>query len=274
MQFHAQDPKCGDAAVDLNTLGGSWKVPKEALTGDVTCEYTLTGADGKKYQMEFTAFKVGTTDVCTDDYVQVSFDGKFDDNTYKKCGTTIPEKPSASTTNVIKVKFASTSANAGTNTFTAKITEVPAPAQDPKCGDAAVDLNTLGGSWKVPKEALTGDVTCEYTLTGADGKKYQMEFTNFKVGTTDVCTGDYVQVSFDGKFDDNTYKKCGTMIPEKPSLSTTNVINVKLVSTSVNAATNTFAATIKENSKEALRVCTALLLSFTLISSLCEFFIG
>ncbi|VDP82314.1 unnamed protein product [Echinostoma caproni] len=318
LSFHtasAQDPNCGQTAVDLTTLSAPWKVPEKALSGAGTCDYTLTGAEGKKYKLDFTAFTVGTSDQCTDDYVQVSFDGQFTEQTYKKCGTSVPEQPPESTSNVIKVKLVSSANQAGTNTFTATVTEgevgtsdqctddyvqvsfdgqfteqtykkcgtsVPEqppestsnvikvklvssanqagtntftatvkevpdqPAQDPNCGQTAVDLTTLSAPWKVPEKALSGAGTCDYTLTGAEGKKYKLDFTAFTVGTSDQCTDDYVQVSFDGQFTEQTYKKCGASVPTQPPVSLSNVIKVKLVSSAVNAGTNTFTATVKE----------------------------
>ncbi|VDP79952.1 unnamed protein product [Echinostoma caproni] len=119
-------------------------------------------------------------------------------------------------------------------------------AHDPNCGQTAVDLTKLAGAWTVPEKALSGAGTCDYTLTGASEKKYKLEFTAFTVGTSDQCTNDYVQGSFDGQYTAQKYKKCGTNVSEQPPVSLSNVINVKMVSSATNAGTNTFTATVKE----------------------------
>ncbi|VDP90930.1 unnamed protein product [Echinostoma caproni] len=144
----------------MTKLQKPWKVPAQALTEATTCDYTLTGTAGKKYQLQITELKVGTSDTCTEDFVQVSFNGKFDGDTYKVCGTNAPQQPLVSTSHEIKVKFKSSLDNAATNSLTATITEVPDQgSQDPKCGEAAVDLTKLQKPWKVPAQALTEATT-------------------------------------------------------------------------------------------------------------------
>ncbi|VDP95178.1 unnamed protein product [Echinostoma caproni] len=107
----------------MTKLKNPWRVPAQSLTEATTCDYTLTGTAEKKYQLQITELKVGTSDKCTEDFVQISFNGQFDGETYKICGTKAPEQPLVSTSNEIKVKFASSSTNAATNALTATITE-------------------------------------------------------------------------------------------------------------------------------------------------------
>ncbi|VDP92634.1 unnamed protein product [Echinostoma caproni] len=77
---------------------------------------------------------------------------------------------------------------------------------------------------------------------------YRQKHKSRKVGTTaGPCTTDYLQVDNNANFADETYKKCGTEVPDQPPVSQSNKLYVKLVVDQTNAAAAKFEAKVTED---------------------------
>ncbi|VDP92260.1 unnamed protein product [Echinostoma caproni] len=119
-----------------------------------------------------------------------------------------------------------------------------------QCGTFNFNVDAIVDGWTVPpnNKKFTTQGTCEYTITGVQDKKYQITFSNFKLGSTEKQCGDtYLQISDDETFtEEKPAKLCGSEIPTGLPPSTGHVMHVKLSVGATAPGEVTFTANVKQ----------------------------
>ncbi|VDP85743.1 unnamed protein product [Echinostoma caproni] len=246
----------------MTDVAKGWTVPPTGsqFSAETTCEYVLTGTEGKTYQLQFQSFTVGASaDNCDKSYLQISNDAAYSEQPPNKfCGPNPPANVPMSTGHVLYVKLVVGPDSPDQVSFKATVKE-EAPIAGDKCGTKALSMTDVAKGWTVPPTGsqFSAETTCEYVLTGTEGKTYQLQFQSFTVGASaDNCDKSYLQISNDAAYSEQPPNKfCGPNPPANVPMSTGHVLYVKLVVGPDSPDQVSFKATVKEESSGAGDKC-------------------